>query len=76
MEDYVGRENKLILPRAVVVGRDIVGMIVSELGPDGDQLVRPPGDADGMFGIRRGKSRATADLVVKIFITHGEKGIA
>ena len=75
MEDYVSGEDKLILPSTVVVGRDIVGMIVSKLGPDSDQLVRPPGDADGMFGIRGGKPGATADLVVKIFITHGEEGI-
>src|SRR4029077_3137852 len=76
MEDYVRREDELIVPRAVVVGSLIVRMIKPELGTNGDEFVRPVSDADGMFRIQRRKPRAAADLIVKDLVAHREERVA
>jgi len=49
VNDEVHRSGKLIAARAVIECSGIVGMIEPEFGPDGNNLVRPPGDADGVF---------------------------
>jgi len=36
MEDYIRGKDELIVSRAVIVSRHIVGMIISKLGPDCD----------------------------------------
>ena len=51
-------------------------MIKSKLGTNGNKFVRPPGDADGMLRVFRSKAGPAADLVVKIFVTHGEERIS
>ena len=51
-------------------------MIKSKLGTNGNKLVGPPSDTDGMLGIVRGKAGPAPDLVVKIFVTHGEERIS
>jgi len=71
MKDYVRREDELIMSGAVVVSAVRIRMIKSKLGSNSYKLVGPPGDADGMLGIVRGEASPAADLVVKIFVTHG-----
>src|SRR5690242_1430078 len=76
MENDVRDERKLILVPTVVVGRNVVGMVVTNLGTNGDEFVRPPGDTNGMFRIWRGKTRARAYSIVEIFIAYSEERIA
>src|SRR5690349_3025292 len=76
MEDHVRDESKLILVPTIVVGRNVVGVVVTNLGTNGDEFVRPPGDTNGMFRVWRGKARARAYSIVEIFIAYSEERIA
>ena len=76
MEDHVRDKDELIMPRAVIVTLcSVVRMIKPKLGTNSNELVRPPGNTDGMLGVVRGKASPAPDLVVKIFVAHGEEGI-
>ena len=46
VEDHVGREHELIMPGSVVKGSLSVRVVIPKLGPYGNELVWPPGDAD------------------------------
>src|ERR1700730_7510963 len=72
VEDHVRREGELIMSGAVVVGPHVIGMVVAQFGTNGDESVRPPGDADGMFRILCGKAGAAADFVIEIFVSNAE----
>ena len=61
MEDYIRGKDELVVPCTIVIRSRSVGMIKSKLGAYGNYLVRPPGDADGMLGIVRGKAGPAAD---------------
>jgi hypothetical protein len=74
VEDHVGGKSELIMPGSVAVYPFCIRMIITKFGAYGYKLVGPPSDADGMLGIVRGEAGPTADLVVKIFVSHGEKG--
>ena len=71
MKDHVGRKDELIMPGAVVVRPGSVRMIVAKLRANGNEPIGPPGDADRMLGIIGGEASPAANLVVKIFVTHG-----
>ena len=53
------------MPGPVIVRSIIVRMVESELGANGDEFVRPPGNADGMFGILCGKAGPAPTLSLK-----------
>ena len=71
VEDYVCGKNELAVLRSVVVRPFIVRMIVAKLGTYGNDFIGPPGNAYGMLGILSREASPTANLVVKIFVTHG-----
>src|SRR4029077_9274471 len=71
MENHVRRKDQLVMPGAVVVRPLSVRVVKTKFGPNSNKLVGPPGYADGMLGIVRGEASPAADLVVKIFVTHG-----
>ena len=71
VEDHIRAKHELIMPGSIVVYSFSIRMIITKLGAYGNNLVGPPGDADGMRGIVRGEASPAADLVVKIFVAHG-----
>src|SRR4029077_14084605 len=71
--NHVGNERELIMPGSVIVRAIIVRMVESELGANSNKFIRPPSNADGMFGILCGKAGPGTHLVVKVFIPHREK---
>lgn len=71
VEDRIRGKSELIMPGSIVVYPFSIRMIKTKLGAYGNNLVGPPGDADGMLGIVRGEASPAADLVAKIFVTHG-----
>src|SRR4029077_13086197 len=75
VENYVGREDKLIVPRTVIVSSCRVGMIKSKLGTNSDEFVRPPGDTDGVFRIIGSEARSAAHLVVHVLVADREECI-
>src|SRR6516165_1423853 len=75
VENHVGSKSELIMPSSVVVYPFSIRMIVTKLGAYGNKLVGPPGDADGMLGIVRGKASPATDFVVEIFVSHGKEGV-
>ncbi len=74
MEDHVGDKGELVMPRSVVVRPFIVRMIVTKLWTYGDELVGPPGNSNGMLRILRREASPAPNLVIKIFVSNGEKG--
>src|SRR6476660_7160016 len=75
VEDHVCAKDELVMPGSVVEGSLSVRVVIAKLGPYGNELVWPPGDADGMFGILCGKPGPGTHLVVKVFIPYREEGI-
>src|SRR6476660_9650133 len=73
VEDHVCAKDELVMPGSVVEGSLSVRVVIAKLGPYGNELVWPPGDADGMFGILCGKPSPGTHLVVKVFIPHREE---
>ena len=53
------------MPGSVVKGSLSVRVVKSKLGTNGDELVRPPGNADGMLGILGGKPGPAPTLSLK-----------
>src|SRR5262249_58378036 len=52
-----------------------VGMVVAKLGTNGDQLTRPPGNANRVLRIIGGKPSPAPNLVFKVLVSYGEKGV-
>src|SRR6202035_1491852 len=73
MEDYVGDKRELAPARSVIIRVGVVRVIESEFGTNGNEFVRPIGDANCVFGVLRGKAGPGTHLVVKVFIPHGEE---
>jgi len=75
VENHVGGKHELVMPRSVVIHPFIVRMIVAKLWTYGDELIGPPGNSNGMLRILRREASPAANLVVKIFISHGKEGV-
>src|SRR5215831_9769586 len=74
MEDHVGDKGELVMPRSVIVRPFIIRMVVAKLWTYGDELIGPPGNPNGMFRILRREASPAPNLVIKIFVSHSEKG--
>jgi hypothetical protein len=46
VEDYISHEGELVFARSVIIRGYVVRMIESQFGANGNQFVRPVGDAD------------------------------
>ena len=73
--DHVSNERELTVVAAIIVSLGIVGVIKSKFGTNRDELVRPPGDTDGMLRILRSKPSPAPNLVVHVLVAHGEERI-
>ena len=74
VEDHIRGKSELVMPGSVVVSPFVVRMIVAKLRTYCDELVGPPGNSNGMLRIRRREASPTPNLVIKIFVSHREKG--
>ena len=75
MEDHVGGKDELIMPGSVIVRPRGIGVVIAQLGPDGDEFVWPPGNADGVLRVLGGKAGPAAHLVVHVFVADREERI-
>src|SRR6266404_773338 len=73
MNDKVHRSGELIAATTVIECGGVVGVIESELWPQRDDLVRPPGDADGVFRVRGRVPGAAPDNVIVELISHSKE---
>jgi hypothetical protein len=71
VEDHVCAKDELVMPGSVVKGSLSVRVVIAKLGPYGNELVWPPGDADGMLRIVGRETSPAPNLVLKIFVSHG-----
>src|SRR5215469_9565043 len=73
MNDEVYRSGQLVSSGAVVERGGVVRMVETQLGPERNNLIRPPRDTDGVFRIgSRMAGAASNDIVVEL-ISNGKK---
>src|SRR5262249_6287110 len=75
-ENHVGGHDQLILPGTEVVGRRVIGMLVSELGPEQAGVlapdIEPMTPSDRMCAVARLRAGSLSFDVVKILVPQHE----
>src|SRR5262249_40368096 len=74
VEYHVRSKDELVVSRSVIKGSFSVGVVISKLRTNGNELIGPPSDANGMLRIVGSKPSSASNLVLEVFVSHGEKG--
>jgi hypothetical protein len=74
VENHVSGKDELVVSCSIIVRSFGIRVVIPKLRTYGYEHVRLPGDADGMLRIIGGEASPAANLVFKIFVSHGEEG--